>query len=99
MPLKPSSNFRVRRNGEAIQRLTPGNTIATGITLGIEIPGLVAGYEEYAAMVAANYNESQWQEIGWRERARAVAYYRLEHSIRVHQEDAVTKAMKRKHKR
>jgi hypothetical protein len=63
--------------------------VATGITFGIELEGLVPPYEEYAAMVSAHFNTSEWQTLAAEERAQAVAYWRLSRLIELHQGDAV----------
>lgn len=64
----------------------------------MEWPGLVPTYDEYAAMVYANYSEVEWREIAPEARAKAVAHYRLSRIVSIHESDAVAKAAKRKSK-
>lgn len=77
------------RDGTAITEAYARTGVATGITFGIELEGLVPPYEEYAAMVAANYNAREWQTLSAGERAQAVAFYRLSKLVDLHQGDAV----------
>jgi hypothetical protein len=53
-------------------------------------------FEEYSAMVTANYNDNAWHAAGWETRARAVAFYRLNNLKKLHEEDARIKHGKRK---
>lgn len=66
--------------------------MATGITLGIDLPGLVPPYEEYAAMVNAHYNRQDWLSLGPDDRAQAVAFYRLSRLVSLHEADAAALA-------
>lgn len=68
----------------------------TGITFGVEFAGLVAPYEERAAMRDAHYNAHEWAEITPGERAEAVAFYRISRYVSLHEQDAVSEAMRRK---
>lgn len=75
-------------------------TVNTGISFsGRDFEGMVPLYEEYDAMLAAHYNESDWQRLAWQDKARAVAHYRLKHWIAIHQQDAVAKDAERRTKR
>ena len=62
--------------------------MATGITLGLDLPDLVPPYEEYAAMVNAHYNTFTWEELEPAQRAQAVAFYRLSRLVALHESDA-----------
>lgn len=90
------SGFGLTRNGIEIEALRPGNTLDAGIRQTRDWPELVPVYEEYSAMVSANYNDDAWHVTGWETRARAVAFYRLSNLKRLHEEDARIKHSKRK---
>lgn len=46
-------------------------------------------YEVYAARMHANIAEdARWEAMTWQERARVVAFYRLEKTISLHVEEA-----------
>lgn len=62
-------------------------------------PELVPVFEEYAAMLSANYNEGEWHATDWETRARAVAFYRLSGIKRLHENDAQVKHSKRQAKK
>ena len=84
-----SGAFQVRRSGTDITEAHARTGIETGITLGVEFVGLIPPYEEYAAMVGAHYNEKEWGQLEPEKRARAVAYYRLNRLVALHESDAV----------
>lgn len=85
----------MERDGTAIAEAYARTGVATGITFGLELDGLVPPYEEYAAMITAHYNRREWQELDPLERAEAVAYYRLSHLVALHESDAVANASRR----
>lgn len=51
--------------------------------------GVVPFFEEYDAMVAANFNSTEWKGLQPNERAEAVARYRLKKHISLHEAEAV----------
>ncbi len=61
--------------------------------------GVVPFFEEYDAMVAANYNSTEWKGLRPADRAEAVARYRLGKHISVHEADAVDLAVKQRRKK
>jgi hypothetical protein len=63
--------------------------VHTGIAYDIQIPSLIPFFEEYDAMVGANCNEEQWDEMHYSERAKAVAFHRLKKTINLHEGDAL----------
>lgn len=77
------------RDGYPIEQLETLHAIETGITLSPGmIEGMIPDYEEYAAMIAANHNDETWKAIGYRRRARAVAFYRLNKLVSLHVDEA-----------
>ncbi len=58
--------------------------------------GLVPYFEEYDAMVEANYNSRTWRKLDPWERAEAVAHYRIKRHIAGHENEAVHMDHKRK---
>ena len=73
--------------------------VATGIGYRVDFPGLVPVYEEYAAMIHANYNSLDWHSLAMESRAQAVAFYRLARLIHLHEQDAVARDAERKQRR
>ncbi len=63
------------------------------------MPGLVPYFEEYDAMVEANFNSRTWRKLDPWERAEAVARYRLKRHIAGHENEAQYMDVKRKTKR
>lgn len=47
-------------------------------------------------MIYCNYNWSEWMQLDWSERARAVAQYRSHNLIEAHVADAIDKMPKRR---
>lgn len=65
------------------------HSVSTGIEFGPgRLPYLVNQYEEYSAMIHANYNETEWKALHWRARARAIAHYRLTSHVELHKAEA-----------
>ncbi|GAF79301.1 unnamed protein product [marine sediment metagenome] len=96
MSPKPPSDFGVLRNNKPIREaeIWTDITVDTGIAYGVQIRGCIPFFEEYEAMVKANYNEYEWRGLRPIDRAVAVAYLRLQKVINLHEGDAVE--MKRK---
>lgn len=94
MLARPSKAFGVSRHGVSILEAVAGETVKTGIGYTTLIPGFVPPYEEYDAMVEANYTEAEWETLNWETRAKVLAHYRLARLIELHQNDAVSKKMK-----
>ena len=61
--------------------------------------GVVPFFEEYDAMVAANYNSTEWKGLRPADQAEAVARYRLGKHIARHVSDAIDLDVKSKRKR
>lgn len=95
MSPRPPKEFDVRRNGEPIEEAYARHKVNAGITYGLGLAGLVPPYLEYAAMVASGFNEVTWQGLGWRQKARAVAWYRANRFEQLHVSDAQAEAMRR----
>lgn len=95
----PSRNFGVSRYGHPIHELPASGSAPTGITYRIQFPGCVAWFEEYEAMIQANYSTLDWAELSPFERADAVAQYRLSQHIALHQSEAMDMYLKRKQAR
>lgn len=72
--------------------------VHTGVTYGVQMPGLVPEYEELEAMAARGLTEAQWLGLSADERARVIAYARLSRYVQLHTQEAVTEAQKRKDK-
>ena len=99
MSSKPSSDFGVKKFDHPIIDIAPGNTIRTGVDYHRQFRGLVPFFEEYDAMISAGYNANEWENLDPIERADAVAYYRLQKLVSLHENDAVQKHMERQRKR
>lgn len=78
----------MERSGVPITEAAYRHGVSTGISYGARFPGLVPPFEEYEAMVSANYSEGTWQAASWRAKARAVAAYRLRQWVDLHRHDA-----------
>ncbi len=85
----PSPDFGVSRFGERIDQLPASSGVNTGITYDAQIKGVVPFFEEYDAMVAANYNAIEWKNLPPSDRAEAVAHLRLRKHINLHESDAL----------
>lgn len=94
-PKRPNA-FGLTRNGIELEALRPSNAIDAGIRQSRDWPDMVPPFEEYSAMVTANYNEDAWRGATWETRARAVAFYRLSRMKALHEDDARIKHAKRK---
>lgn len=67
--------------------------IETGITFAPGmLPGQISDYEEKAAAIATNYNEDEWKATHWRQKAREVAFVRLNKLVQLHIDDARAEA-------
>jgi len=73
--------------------------VETGIAYRIQLQGCVSFYEEYAAMVEANYSTNEWEQLSSFEKADAVAHYRLKRFIALHEGDAIKLKSESKRKR
>ena len=87
----PSRGFGVLRHGQQIKDAVIYSDIEvhTGIAYSRQISGCVPFYEEYDAMVEFGYTEGIWMSLSSKERAIAMAYYRLKKYIGLHEADAV----------
>jgi hypothetical protein len=85
----PSSVFGVLRHGTRIESLRSNSSVDTGITYGIQLPGAVPFFEEYDAMIEANYNQEQWNGLRPWQRAEAVAHFRVKRHIGLHEAEAL----------
>ena len=62
--------------------------------------GVVPFFEEYDAMVAANFNAIEWKGLRHNDRAEAVARYRLRKHISLHESEALdTHIQMKRHKK
>lgn len=71
-------------------------TVNTGIVYRALLPGLVPEIEAREAAVFGLYTWRQWQQLEWEERADGVAHFRIRRAIELHQNEAVTREIKRK---
>ncbi len=62
----------------------------------VVLEGLVPEMEEREASVFAQYTWQDWLTLTWRERADAIAHYRLHHLIDLHRNDAVSSELRRR---
>lgn len=87
---RPLKDLSVFRGDEPIEEVNIQHGIDTGITFGAGmIPGMCPDYDVYAARVRVGIIEdARWEAMNWRERARIVAFYRLEKTINLHVEEA-----------
>ena len=90
--------FGVMRTGEKIDKATIWSDIQvnTEITYKRQLTLCVPFYEEYDAMVDANYNEKEWKKLHYMEKAIAVARYRINNWIGLHSADAEKMKMDQK---
>ena len=91
-----SRDFGVSRHGLRIHRLQADNSVQTGITFDVQLPGMVSFFEEYDAMLEANYSVSEWDGLRPFNRAEAVARYRLKRHISIHETEAMRVDMNRR---
>ncbi len=91
----PSSDFGVSRYGARIHRLQANNSVQTGITFDVQFRGMVSFFEEYDAMLEANYSVSEWDGLRPFNRAEAVARYRLKRHIGLHESEALSEQINR----
>lgn len=81
------------RDGEPIEHVEIYHGIDTGITLSQGmLPGQIPDYEEKAAAIAGHYREDIWKATHWRQKAREVAFYRLNRLILLHTDEARAEA-------
>lgn len=94
----PCAPFAVLRNGEPIQLYPLKDSIHTGIETDDlrEILGMIPEYEEREACVFSGYAWREWLTEDIRERAAAVAHYRLHNQITRHAQDAASRWLDRK---
>ena len=92
----PSIDFGVTRHGVRIEELQANTSVETGITFDVQLRGMVSFFEEYDAMLEANYIVSEWDGLRPFNRAEAVARYRLKRHISLHEAEAVRVDMNRK---
>lgn len=78
------------RHGVRIHQLQANNSIYTGITFDVQLRGTVSFFEEYDAMLEANYSASEWDGLRPLHRAEAVARYRLKRHISLHEAEAMS---------
>lgn len=64
-----------------------------------QIRGVVPFFEEYDAMVEAEYNQDEWKKVSYVEKAEAVAYHRLKRLIGLHENDAVQRHYERQQRK
>lgn len=78
------------RHGEPIENVLPYTDVQldAGIAFRIQLQGCIPFFEEYAAMVEANYSAIEWEQLSSQEKADAVAHYRLKRHIALHEADA-----------
>ncbi len=95
----PSVDFGVLRHGERIDLQQADSGVHTGISYDTQMRGVVPFFEEYDAMVAANYNRIEWKKLRPADRAEAVAHFRLNKHIAVHTHDALETDIRRKRKK
>lgn len=98
MSPRPSKALDVRRDGVPITDVAVRHGVHTGVTFGIQMPGLVPEYEELEAMESRAMTEAGWLALDAGERARIVAQRRLAKYIALHTQEAVTEAQRRKEK-
>lgn len=75
-----------------------GGTVHTGISLRVQMQGVVPWFEEYDAMVRSHHTSETWHALSHEERAEAVAHERLSKMIALHENEAVTQHAERKQK-
>ena len=62
----------------------------------MQLRGMVPFFEEYDAMLEANYSVGEWDGLRPFNRAEAVARYRLKRHISIHEAEAVRVDMNRR---
>jgi hypothetical protein len=59
---------------------------------------MVPLYEEREACCTNNYTWRQWERLTWKERADAVAFYRIKLLLEMNRSDALNREMKRRNR-
>lgn len=95
----PFADFGVLRHGERIDLQETTSEVHTGISYDTQMKGVVPFFEEYDAMIAANYNRIEWDRLPPIDRAEAVAHFRLSKHIAVHTHEAIETDIRRKRKK
>ena len=85
----------VRRHGTPIAAFGTRHSVQTGISMGVQIPGMVPLFEELDAQAARGLTSAQWQALSWRERALIIAHARAKRDIALHQSDAVSESLEK----
>ena len=86
------------RAGVPIAQHPLSEALNTGIVYGVLVPGVASQYEEREAAVFSHYNWTHWRELDWRDRAEAMAHFRLHRMVELHQNDVVAREVKRRSK-
>ena len=90
--------FGVSRNGLPIMEHPTQMAIDSGIKYRALVAGMVPEIEERDASVFANYNWTDWRNLDWFERAKAVAHHRTHKLVQLHNNDAVSAELERRSK-
>ncbi len=72
--------------------------MSTGILIGSQFAGTIPAYEEREAARFGLYNWTEWRLLNNDDKAMAVAHYRINGMISLHQQDAVNNEMERRDK-
>ncbi len=86
------------KGGQPIQSLRVKHSVTTGILIGSQFAGTISAYEEREAARFGFYNWTEWRLLNKDEKAMAVAHYRINGMISLHQQDAVNDEMERRNK-
>lgn len=78
------------RDGAPIESIEINHGLDTGITFAPGmLPGMVPDYDVMAARVRCNLiQDNLWNAMQWYEKARCVAFFRLERLIALHVDEA-----------
>ena len=87
------------RQGKPIQNLRIKHSVKTGILIGTQFAGTISAYEEREAARFGFYNWTEWRLLSNDDKAMAVAHYRVNGLIALHQQDAVSDEIERRKRR
>ena len=87
----------MKRWNQPIESAPISNAISTGITYGVQYPGIFpAELEVREAARYCGYNFTEWETLESEEQAKGIAHFRLHIMTDLHGNDAVSREMKRK---
>lgn len=87
------------RGGQPIQTVRIKHSVPTSIRIGTQFTGSISAYEEREAARFGFYNWTEWRLLTNDDKAMAIAHYRVNGLISLHQQDAVNDEMEHRNKK